>query len=1049
MSGFLLLTVIFLAGGCKDDLFYDPEIGEGEGTLTAQVVFSPVLDALDNTRTAGDAIKQIKSLCVFIYDRNNRLVRRVPQSELLGLTFSDNDKMPADAYENAPDGSHQAEAKTPKATFSIEGVEFGRYYIYAVANMGDLTQYSDDDLDTPDKLKNIELIWNESDISANDQMFGYFTPSDAKSSQGFDAPLVTVNNTNVSLHAWLKRAASKVTVAVDGSQLYEGVSVEIRSIQIRDIPQSCFLGRDNVASSHLIADGEKTELQGANNIVNKSQTWPRNIDDAHTETANAYFFYENMQGEGQSKHQAWSQPATTPEFPDGNDPQSKGFKDSKVHGSYIEVVGYYRSTVPGHVSEGPIVYRFMLGKDVDNNYDAQRNYHYKLTLKLRNYANENDWHIVYPQTPDIIARDPYYISYLYDQTMLYPVKIVGGKLISLRADLPVDDTNKNSWHPAQVDPRETIQPYYTGAIDNPGPWNGFLSVRKTTKASFGTVAEGFGSLNPNTYTENYNYYNTNKRGWRTYDDLTPGKHPHADGDYIIENSGSEWVAKVPLYTRAKVMVSQTAYTGNNPYVAYQRWAHVTFTAKVEDVNGDLHTVSKTVTIIQMRRVVNPKGIWRSGNNVQPFHVEMMILPYESSFTFEPLYSDGPWYAEIEQGDWFTLEPTPGRSQRNADGTISGIGDPYKQTDLGEPDDKTNPGRIIDFTFRPNGTTSTPRGGIIRIYYNNYTCVHRIFVRQGYDPVSFYGSATKWHSFNLKTADEEVDDPTLEGSYFRRYNTGLPIAASNNKFDKFFVNGTDEDFQIAGTNDTRKWNQITTTQAAWPTFTIDGKVCQIPDVNDWNNLINNDNTLYGFGVLYGDGDEETLISRTDLYGQTNDKGRGMRGVFLCDAKTGTQIFMPIGASGYGRFKQRCEKQNAYNRLPVGWEGVIQYANRYEAMPLTGSSVSGKWEGVDHTFGVNYKPLFWDLWRRQGALYWISENNNANITDHGLDINYYTFDFSVASVADVGLVWPGGWGGEPDPSGTDAIQIRLVEKPQKSNAPKRKAVIKRKTKRKAIR
>lgn len=27
---------------------------------------------------------------------------------------------------------------------------------------------------------------------------------------------------------------------------------------------------------------------------------------------------------------------------------------------------------------------------------------------------------------------------------------------------------------------------------------------------------------------------------------------------------------VPMYTRAKQMIATTAYTGNNPYVAYQR-----------------------------------------------------------------------------------------------------------------------------------------------------------------------------------------------------------------------------------------------------------------------------------------------------------------------------------------------------------------------------------------------------------------------------------------------------------------------------------------------
>ena len=40
--------------------------------------------------------------------------------------------------------------------------------------------------------------------------------------------------------------------------------------------------------------------------------------------------------------------------------------------------------------------------------------------------------------------------------------------------------------------------------------------------------------------------------------------------------------------------------------------------------------------------------------------------------------------------------------------------------------------------------------------------------------------------------------------------------------------------------------------------------------------------------------------------------------------------------------------------------------------------------------------------------------------GLDINFYTMDFAVAWYGDLGLIWDK----DPDPSGSDAIQIRVV-------------------------
>lgn len=1055
-----------MMSSCVDDYFdIDPEIGEGEADLSATVVFSPVRNALGrDTRAEGDALKHIKSLCVFLYTKQGddiKLYKRIPQTQLEGLEIENNNN--ATAPDAVGENEHVAETATPQATFSIRGIPFGRYYMYAVANMGNLDSYDDADLDTPEKLKAVRLQWQENNIPGNDQMFGYFTTTDNQTSQGFDAPAVVVNRPQMPLYAWVKRAASKVTVAIDGSGLNNGVQVWIKSIQIKDIPRDCFLGQNNVASnSDLLADGEKFVINESMSAVGPSVTkqspyfYPdmpagtNSLENAHTEFQNALYFYENMQGEGQSKKQIWpdQEDKTTPKFPSGNDPNDKGFKDSKRNGTYIEVIGYYKGFKKGEAgqgmveSEGPIVYRFMLGKDTDKNYDAQRNYHYKLTLMLKGNANDTDWHIVYDPEPDIIIPNPYYISYLYDQSMNLPIKLMGKRLVSLRADIiengwhAIDETGKNPPNGG------VLKAYWDGTPNDPGPWNGFLSLRKTTAARFGLWpgVEGLNDpLNPAgedfneqkfapgnaiTYTSNKSYYDDNNRGWREYIVTNVGSVNDPAGNYSVSTNGAgEWTVTVPLYTRAAVMVSQTGYTGNNPYVAYRRMAKVRFTAVIEGFDGVNHTVvcgpenptqgaKDAVTIYQMRRIVNPKGIWRPGNSVKPFHVKMMVLEGENNDNFVPLKSDGPWKAVIKKGDWFDLEPTEGKSQRNPDGTISGVGDMYAEN---------NEGRVVDFTFRPKGTTSTPRGGLIKIYYNNYTCVHIIFVRQGYEPVSFTGSKTKWHSFNLKTATEEVADPVLEGSYFRRYNTALPIAASNNQSSMYSVdasgtvvwkNNANHDFAIAGQTGTRKWSQITTDRTSWPSFEIDGKTCRLANRGDVAAIIDNRNVTYGYGVLYTNETTETSTSVTDVYSarEGSISNKGMRGVFVCDTVTGTQIFLPIGATGYGRFKQKAN-YHAYNTQADDFEGVNQYANRWQPMPVSGNGVG--------SYGVNYKPLFWDLYRRPGAIYWLSG-------DDALDLNYYQFTFDRTTIQDLFIVRPtSGWGSPADPSGSDAIQIRLVE------------------------
>ncbi len=57
--------------------------------------------------------------------------------------------------------------------------------------------------------------------------------------------LVTINSPGVQLHSWLRRAASKVTVAFDGSGLYANVQIYIENVILKDIPKTCSLGNPN------------------------------------------------------------------------------------------------------------------------------------------------------------------------------------------------------------------------------------------------------------------------------------------------------------------------------------------------------------------------------------------------------------------------------------------------------------------------------------------------------------------------------------------------------------------------------------------------------------------------------------------------------------------------------------------------------------------------------------------------------------------------------------------------------------------------------------
>lgn len=129
-----------------------------------------------------------------------------------------------------------------------------------------------------------------------------------------------------------------------------------------------------------------------------------------------------------------------------------------------------------------------------------------------------------------------------------------------------------------------------------------------------------------------------------------------------------------------------------------------------------------VTIYQVRRIVNPKGIYRSSGKSEPFHVVLKRLPKENATKFETFVSEGPWKAYVVR-------------HCNSDGSSvrvinldkgSGMSECIKDTVYGKT------GSEVDFNVNFNGTcdANTSRYAIIRVEYHNYTCYHLIFVRQG-------------------------------------------------------------------------------------------------------------------------------------------------------------------------------------------------------------------------------------------------------------------------------------------------------------------------------
>ncbi len=973
----LFLAFLSLPVSCVINEFADdPILAEGKSSVSFDVEFRPLVSVGAQTRTEGDAIKHIESLWVVVYKTDGSIFSKTnvyPYGNTNTYNYANSEQNTSDINLTAPEGSSGfAEEKYCHSTFKMD-LPLGKYRIYAVANY-DLSSFNG----TEDELKSIKLTWNAADISANNPMFGYFTDNDVNIIPS-EAPVISVNKTNKSLHAWVKRAASKVTVSFDGSNLYENVYIYIHSVQIKDIPNTCWLGKDNTPASadQLIAEGEtvsyrttSTETDGLR--ITKGVPYggldvSDNAGGVHHENANSLFFFENRQPDTSTekgKHQDADGDGNI-DNPDGSLSTDPDFKDGVPYGSYIEVKGYYVNKTAANASQGPIIYRFMLGKDTERNCDAERSNHYKLVLRFNKDANNPDWHIEYePENPEISVPSPMYISYGYNEVLNIPVVVRGA---SVNSNLTIKaEIIHNPWgYPEHK---------YYGKSNHEGLEDGFLSFENTK----GTVG----------ISEN----DRNNKWVGTLTGIKPTKVNQLDCQYTI-----------PVYTRPLIL--SQSLTGHNPYVSYDRRAKVRFTVVL-----DGKTYTQEIEVIQVKRLVNPTGVWRSNDNTSPFDVCLMELnePDANEYgmvhtDFYAPHSDGPWTAHIEEGtDWVEIAP-------------SGSGD------WGTADVVGGTGTEIRFDYRPKNTNTTGnvRCGVIRVTYHNNTCVHYVFVSQGNGTVNLAG--TKWRNRNVNAIDAHVENPLLEGSMFKFGNPWQGILVENNYRAGY---GFDQDCWGKTFVTTENRKEVTFEDIIWNTDVGFGTGREIitnlsarpANYSEWKAL----ETLHRrYGVLYGDECTETKTTTTDAYSYWQvGHERGMQGMFVWDeSREGNHVFFPIGSTGNGHRKvndNAYQKTDDHPKNPYEWIDKFSHL-KYAQRPLEMPEATAK-----------AVPMYYDIWLRKGAVYWYDVMFYPAVDFDGLESNGYGHDINFHSM----LLQTYGSNaiGQSDRDGnksTDACYIRCVE------------------------
>lgn len=1048
---------------CSDDfLFVDSENGEGERDIEMSVEFMPMhATALSsNTRAPGDAIEKISDLTVVAYDRFGKFYRIWRPTDSDGkMTTPSLSSVDVSVLDQ---GGNTVKNPTIRATFTLKDVPFGKYSFYAIANCGNITPEM---VETPEMLKNIQLKWDTSaewynaksysTSKGNAQLMGFFEVCADLDSEvadrtfGFDAPQVNVNKDSGIFHSWLHRAASKVTVAYDPSGLHQGVTIYVKSVTIRDIPLTCKLGADNTPdnSSQLQDKGETIYYSTSYNettyqqeIVYQStpepdyQKWPTlsrgsGIKGSHTPTTPALYFYENMQGD-------YSTAANKEHYDKRQDKGAVGtniykdgqpdFKDDVKYGTYIEVVAYYASVNPANTTNGNIVYRFMLGQDEKYNYNARRNHHYMLTLGFNGWANQPDWHINYVEDdPGLYAPETFLVSYLYHQQAMMPIKI-NGNCISLKAQIV-----ENNWAPYQQQsnpdlpqvPAATVgefkwnrDAYITGPPDA-GPLNGvdhpelgFLALH-IPQNSGDIPARVLEDINYQSYADGLDklrkYYDNNNQGERSYN-MTPGAYDIGYNGYDVKNAndinGNGYtpcptsadacrMVNIPVWTRAKTMIRDSGWSGANPYEEFQRYAHVVLTAQFRLSNGQIVTRTRDVRVLQVRRLVNPKAVWRSADNSESFNVNLMQSPTPGAHSFAPLESVGEWKAYIE-------------TTNGHDGFIglNGGNRQNKDTIYGDT------GAEVKFNINFSGATSTkdPRCAIVTVLYHGNNCVHKIFVRQGYEyPMQLTPGGAKWSSFSLYSCQggtvgqtsgtveaQRTQSPIALGTLFKLRNYQEGLLVENNALIGPMVPPMGAEFLLTNGKPSKSWNDISygyteDESLGWANFQItqDGRTInyKVPTYQDFKDL---EAFEYGFGVVYANGakgtasNEDTAYGYLDSWNKGPEDGRGMRCAIIYNLHTAQHIIFPIGFRGMSR-RTQFNLQVATSEVN-NWRGILRYSD--VSLPLEGDNNM-------------YRAINYNLPYCPGAIYWIDkyvekghrEGDNWYPT-MGWDINYFTYHFT---------------------------------------------------------
>lgn len=630
---------------CVDEFDKGNKEGDGKSIrLTLRVPDNAIINPM--TKAAQEMSQKVENITVLAYNKRYDLIA----SKTYNIGADD--------------------ALNTGGTYTTEAIPVGEGasgYVFAVANAGDLSGISYDDLKKKSFGLNgtspLPIMCASGDVFPDDPKTS--DPSYSFKGIEFDA----TSNSNISIE--LVRIYARITVVVKrGDDLSQELTITPQTLKVYNVPQTGTLVGPNLieSSEGSLRDGEMLKSVDKDNDKG-NWDYTGNAE----KTTDVLYLYENMQPDG---YCGKDQTSKTPKsFGEAITNTTQLMTDAKS--SFIEVYAKYERK--NNPTTGWIKYRFFLGKDATTNFSVQRNVNYKVTLTLHKNGgvDESTWRVETEKIPGKINVSDVYISYL------------GGSTVEMLVTGDVEGIG-NGGMPE------------LGTIDDPGNTGGTIIVDNLIKDENGLHLK--------------------------FTATTTNVH-----DY-----------------REKVMP-------------------VTFKMN----NGDEYKVN----VRQVPRLVDPIAIYKRADNERA--TEIVVKEFNISTTpgrYDTLQSKGRWTAEIDPActDWVRISTTDanyGTKLIEGDGPVHFW---YKPKDQNVSDgDGKGEGN--------EGEVDKGRYGKITVRYHGVSCVHEIFLRQGYQPMTIKGDpGYAWSAYNClgKASNEDkvpgktTVSPTQTGWLF---NGGVNIA----------------------------------------------------------------------------------------------------------------------------------------------------------------------------------------------------------------------------------------------------------------------------------